>query len=104
MLMSVASQFVGTPVLVVADSWFGNDGLYRPLSQSEFEFHILSRLRCNIILYGLPPINGEPPASMAQGSEALRTWPPRFVKRHEPSRFFYTANSAKCSPMIESSC
>jgi len=55
MLISLASQFVGTPILVVADSWFGNDGLYRPLSQSEFEFHILSRLRCNIILYDLPP-------------------------------------------------
>ena len=55
MLISVARQFVGTPILVVTDSWFGNDGLYRPLSQSEFEFHMLSRLRCNIILYNLPP-------------------------------------------------
>lgn len=55
MLTSVACQFTGTPILVVADSWFGNDGLYRPLSQSEFEFHLLSRLRANITLYDLPP-------------------------------------------------
>ena len=55
MLTSVARQFVGTPILVVADSWFGNDGLYRPLNQSEFEFHLLSRLRTNITLYDLPP-------------------------------------------------
>ncbi len=55
MLTSVACQFVGTPILVIADSWFGNDGLYRPLSQSEFEFHLLSRLRANITLYDLPP-------------------------------------------------
>jgi hypothetical protein len=34
MLKSVASQFVGIPILVVADSWFGNDGLYRTLSES----------------------------------------------------------------------
>lgn len=55
MLLSLARQFVGTKVLVVADSWFGNDGLYRPLSHAEFEFHILSRLRSNITLYDLPP-------------------------------------------------
>lgn len=54
MLTAVARQFVGTPILVVADSWFGNDGLYRPLSHSEFEFHLLSRLRANITLYDLP--------------------------------------------------
>ena len=51
MLTSVARQFVGTPILVVADSWFGNDGLYRPLSQSEFEFHLLSRLRIDILFH-----------------------------------------------------
>lgn len=55
MLTSVASSFMGIPVLVIADSWFGNDGLYRPLSQSEFDFHLLSRLRANITLYDLPP-------------------------------------------------
>jgi len=55
MLKSVAAQFVGTPILVVADSWFGNDGLLRPLSQSAFEFNLLSRLRANTILYDLPP-------------------------------------------------
>ena len=55
MLKSVAAHFVGTPVLVVTDSWFGNDGLFRPLSECEFEFHLLSRLRANTTLYDLPP-------------------------------------------------
>ena len=55
MLTAVARQFVGTPILLVADSWFGNDGLYRPLGHSEFDFHLLSRLRANITLYDLPP-------------------------------------------------
>ena len=55
MLKSVAAQFVGTPILVVADSWFGNDGLLRPLSRSAFAFNLLSRLRANTLLYDLPP-------------------------------------------------
>ena len=55
MLFAVAKQFASTPVLVVADSWFGNDGLFRPLSESALTFDLLSRLRANITLYELPP-------------------------------------------------
>jgi hypothetical protein len=55
MLTAVATSFTGTPVLVVADSWFGNNGLFRPLSEAEFTFQLLSRLRSNITLYDLPP-------------------------------------------------
>lgn len=42
-------------MLVVCDSWFGNDGLLRPLRNSGFSFHMLSRLRANICVYDLPP-------------------------------------------------
>jgi len=55
MLCSLAACFPALPVLVVTDSWFGNDGLFRPLSTSEYRFDILSRLRSNITLYDLPP-------------------------------------------------
>jgi len=55
MLCSVAAHFPQLPVLVVTDSWFGNDGLLRPLNKSAFQFDILSRLRSNITLYDLPP-------------------------------------------------
>ncbi|MCP4407518.1 MAG: transposase [Gammaproteobacteria bacterium] len=55
MLKAVAAQFADTPVLVVADSWFGNNGLWRPLRESGFAFDLLSRLRANITLYDLPP-------------------------------------------------
>lgn len=55
MLCSVAAHFANMPVLVVTDSWFGNDGLLRPLNESEYPFDILSRLRSNITLYDLPP-------------------------------------------------
>jgi hypothetical protein len=50
----LAAQFAEQSILVVADSWFGNDGLWRPLSLSAFNFHLLSRLRANINLYDLP--------------------------------------------------
>lgn len=54
MLVALATQFAETSILVVADSWFGNDGLWRPLKLSAFNFHLLSRLRANINLYDLP--------------------------------------------------
>ena len=54
MLCSVAAHFANLPVLVVTDSWFGNDGLLRPLNESEYQFDLLSRLRSNITLYDLP--------------------------------------------------
>ena len=54
MLEAVAARFADMPVLVVADSWFGNNGLWRPLSKSAFAFQLLSRLRANITLYDLP--------------------------------------------------
>jgi hypothetical protein len=55
MRSAVASHVIGLPVLVVADSWFGNDGLLRPLRQSAWSFELLSRLRSPITLYDLPP-------------------------------------------------
>jgi hypothetical protein len=55
MLKTLAATFAGTPILVVTDSWFGNDGLWRPLKDTAFDFHLLSRLRANTTLYALPP-------------------------------------------------
>ena len=43
------------PVLVVTDSWFGNNGLLKPLRARLGErAHLLSRLRVNAALYDLP--------------------------------------------------
>jgi len=55
MLTALAVAFAGTPILVVTDSWFGNDGLFRPLHNAAFDFQLLSRLRANTTLYDLPP-------------------------------------------------
>jgi hypothetical protein len=44
-----------TGVLVVTDSWFGNDGLWKRLARGQSgAFHLLSRLRSNNTLYDLP--------------------------------------------------
>jgi hypothetical protein len=44
-----------TAVLVVTDSWFGNDGLWKRLARGQSgDFHLLSRLRSNNTLYDLP--------------------------------------------------
>ena len=45
-------------VLIVADSWFGNDGLWSKLDRgSEGRFHLLSRMRTNNILYNFAPVS-----------------------------------------------
>jgi hypothetical protein len=55
MLCRVANAFSATDLLVVTDTWFGNDGLFKPMRQAIGErFHLLSRLRVNITLYALP--------------------------------------------------
>ncbi|MFZ1576294.1 MAG: transposase [Chromatiaceae bacterium] len=47
--------FPRVPVLVVTDSWFGNNGLLKPLRQALGpRAHLLSRLRINAVLHELP--------------------------------------------------
>lgn len=56
MLEEVAKFFSDTTILVVADSWFGNNSMLKPARKSiGTRFHLLSRLRANIILYDNPP-------------------------------------------------
>ena len=45
-------------VLIVTDSWFGNNGLWSRLdSGSEGFYHLLSRMRTNITLYDFAPVS-----------------------------------------------
>lgn len=47
------------PVLLVTDSWFGNNGLWSPVRKElGADFHLLSRLRSNINLFDLPEPKG----------------------------------------------
>ncbi len=48
MLIGIGSHFATSPLLVVTDSWFGNESLWRPVRDALRErFHMLSRLRVN---------------------------------------------------------
>jgi hypothetical protein len=52
MIIQLAQHFVGVPVTVVCDSWFGNNGLFKPVRKHlGTSFHLLSRLRSNSVLY-----------------------------------------------------
>ncbi|GFO76567.1 transposase, IS701 family [Bathymodiolus platifrons methanotrophic gill symbiont] len=55
MLIEIAEHFSTVPILAVTDSWFGNNGLWKPAYKAiGNRFNILSRLRCNNVLYDLP--------------------------------------------------
>jgi hypothetical protein len=55
MLLAIAGHFQTSPVLAVMDSWFGNDGLWKPVHKAlGGRFHLLTRLRSNNVLYGQP--------------------------------------------------
>ncbi|VFN02083.1 MAG: hypothetical protein BECKG1743D_GA0114223_107002, partial [Candidatus Kentron sp. G] len=34
MIIDIANHFAGVPILVVTDSWFGNNGLFKPVRQA----------------------------------------------------------------------
>jgi len=56
MLVQLAHHFVGVPLTVVCDSWFGNNGLFKPVRKHLGDsFHLLSRLRSNTVLYSMAP-------------------------------------------------
>jgi len=56
MIIQLAHHFTGVGVTVVCDSWFGNNGLFKPIRKHlGASFHLLSRLRSNIVLYSMTP-------------------------------------------------
>ena len=56
MLVQLAHHFDNVRVMAVCDSWFGNDGLFKPVRKHLGDaFHLLSRLRSNTVLYTLTP-------------------------------------------------
>jgi len=56
-MLKAIYQHYQRPVIIVTDSWFGNDGLWSRLDRGrEGIFHLLSRLRTNIVLYDLAPV------------------------------------------------
>jgi hypothetical protein len=55
MLIDIGHHFSTSPLLAVTDSWFGNQSLWRQVRKVlGNRFNILSRLRCNNVLYAQP--------------------------------------------------
>ena len=55
MIGEVASTFTDADIAVVADSWFGNNGMWKPLREELGQrVHLISRLRSNNNLFDLP--------------------------------------------------
>ena len=79
LIARLGACFTQVPVLVVTDSWFGNNGLLKPLRQRLGErAQLLSRLRVNAALYARPdPTPGKAgrPASMARAWAMRASWP-----------------------------
>jgi hypothetical protein len=55
MIADVAGAFEKAPVISVTDSWFGNNGLWKPMQRRlGSRFNLLSRLRSNNNIFQLP--------------------------------------------------
>jgi len=55
MVIQLARHFTDLPITVVCDSWFGNDGLFKPLRKHlGASVQLLSRLRSNTVIYTMP--------------------------------------------------
>ena len=57
MITDIADAFKQTRIITVTDSWFGNNGLWKPLRKKlGRQFHMISRLRSNNNIFGLPDV------------------------------------------------
>jgi len=55
MITEIAEAFCQTDIITVTDSWFGNNGLWKPLrKQLGQRFHMISRLRSNNNIFDCP--------------------------------------------------
>jgi len=55
MIIDIAGAFGPTRILTITDSWFGNNGLWKPLHKKLGQgFHMISRLRSNNNVFQLP--------------------------------------------------
>jgi hypothetical protein len=60
MICQIASAFAQTRIIVVTDSWFGNNGLFKPLNEKAGRcFDMISRLRSNNNIFELPGCCGK---------------------------------------------
>ena len=73
MITDIAEAFGQTRIVTITDSWFGNNGLFKPLhDRLGPRFHMVSRLRSNNNVFKLP----EPHPQKAPGrpENMVRSW------------------------------
>jgi hypothetical protein len=59
-ITDIAGVFSETRILVITDSWFGNNGLWKPLRKKlDQRFHMISRLRSNNNVFDLPCLSNK---------------------------------------------
>lgn len=55
MITDIAAAFSQARIITITDSWFGNNGLFKPLRKHlDQRFHMISRLRSNNTVFKLP--------------------------------------------------
>ena len=58
MITDIAQAFGQSQIVTITDSWFGNNGLWKPLhNQLGQRFHMISRLRSNNNIFQLPGLH-----------------------------------------------
>jgi len=58
MITDIAQAFGQSQIVTITDSWFGNNGLWKPLhNQLGERFHMISRLRSNNNIFQLPGLH-----------------------------------------------
>jgi len=86
MIEKIAVAFRDTPLLIITDSWFGNNGLFKPMRKTlGKQCHILSRLRVNSSLFELPPKRCKrqrgAPRKYGRKKASIKALAKRFIKR-----------------------
>jgi hypothetical protein len=81
MITDISEAFGQTRIVTITDSWFGNNGLFKPLrSQLGQRLHMISRLRSNNNVFKLPgsQLKNGPgrPRKYGRNSETPLRWPP----------------------------
>ena len=93
MIADIAQTFPQTHILIATDSWFGNDGLWRPIkNRLGIWVDMISRLRSNNNIFDLPPthVSGRPGRPRKYGKKLGNTSSLAFG--FKPLAKQYTAN------------
>ncbi len=108
MITEISKVFDKDRIIAVTDSWFGNDGLWKPLSTLlGTSFHMISRLRANNNVFNLP----EPRAETGPGrprkygrkignASVLANWLKPFAKQYSVNLYGRKRTVVACDQVV----